>query len=93
MGTPTLRFSLRWLFVAAAVAGLGAAALMNANLWWIIGIHTFVVLSLFYTAIRAALLGRRAPFSIGYSVVGWIWMASNALGIGVTPEPKNLVVS
>lgn len=62
-----MRFSLRWLFAAVAVAAVGSLALVNANRWWVVGGTVVVLLLATAAASRVFLYGRRAAFSFGFA--------------------------
>ncbi len=77
------RLSLRGVFLGVTVVGVICAALLNANGWWTFGLHLLFYGSLFYTAFRAALLGRSAAFSVGYALTGWLVMVLLAVENGL----------
>ncbi|MFO0898637.1 MAG: hypothetical protein U0836_14535 [Pirellulales bacterium] len=62
------------MFLGLTVFGVICAALLNASGWWTVALYALFYLSLFYTAFRAALLGRSAAFSVGYALTGWLLM-------------------
>lgn len=69
-----MAFSLRWLLVAVAFAGLVVAGMMNANRFWIAGVNglflficgCFFVLALYGSAASRAFAVGHLFFTVGY---------------------------
>jgi hypothetical protein len=70
------RYSLKWLLGTVAVIALWAAAVANANAWWVAFASIFNAVALMYASLRIAFAGRRAPFWVGFALVGWVWIAT-----------------
>jgi hypothetical protein len=75
MASP-FQFSIRQLLVAVAFVAIGAAALRNANSYWMSAVWAFVPL-LLAVAILLAIFrrGQSQAFWIGFGLFGWLYFA------------------
>ena len=69
------RFSVATLFLLILIAGIGSAALVNANDLWRQVIITLTVVVLVVATLAAGVRqGRSRAFSLGFAVSGWIYL-------------------
>lgn len=67
-----LRTRVRRVLAALSIAGLGIVALVFANVWWAIAACWVALGALAFATLQVAYFGRRAPFWLGFAVLGWV---------------------
>jgi hypothetical protein len=72
-------FSLRWLFAATSVTAFATGALWRGSDGWASASLTATLAALSVATLRAATRGRKAPFSLGFALVGWPYLAISVL--------------
>jgi len=94
-----LRFSIRQLLIGTALLAVAFVALLNASAWWASAMASSALLT-FSASIVLAIYrdGQRRAFWIGFSVLGWVYLAllaaSSALANYVDyPLGRNLLIS
>jgi len=71
------RFSLRALFIAVGLFGLGLVVLINASDLWASAVFTVTLCVLFIGVVGSILSGPARAYWIGFTVFGWgyLWIA------------------
>ena len=67
-----LRTRVRRVGAALAVVGIGIFAMVFANPWWAMAASWVALGSLAWATLQVAYFGRRAPFWLGFAVLGWL---------------------
>ncbi|MFO0896657.1 MAG: hypothetical protein U0836_04430 [Pirellulales bacterium] len=70
------KFSLRWLLISVSVIALLTLACLEPNYWWQFAIRSGTIISIAAAVTRIAVLGRNAPFAIGYAVCATLMIIS-----------------
>jgi hypothetical protein len=67
------QFTIRALVALTVLVAVGCTAIFNASPVWSSGVFGAVLIVLTIALLRALIVGRRAPFSIGLATVGWLY--------------------
>ncbi len=86
------RFTLKCLLAGVAFTALALAALLNANQWWSWAAGTLAFALVGWALLLGLLRGRRAPFAVGFGVIGLLSLITFSPPTGYTGEDFDLGV-